>query len=329
MMVEVLVIACMVIVVDIFLKAFYPDISRQLGPYVGLIITNCIVMGHTEAVALSSPPLPRPSTGSLPHVGYSYVLLLIARCRELLGTGSVWGVHVLGPHWVNWSIMVMAPGGFFVLAVFVWIVKGWFMRPARSAGLTCRSRLLHHLVFAVFTNNILDQLPRDVLLSRRVARGQGLLLGTAVFVTAATTALNWAVYYHILVPLNLVYSFCFIVFIVVIAAFVQLVEMIIERVSGNALPGAGHLSAAHHGQLRDLGRVCLFMVIRDYSPGSLVTLGPDWAGRWRSWRWLLHPAAARAALAHSARLEGLGIALIIAGTMALAFMGFNGMVSRN
>jgi len=133
MMVEVLVIACMVIVVDIFLKAFYPDISRQLGPYVGLIITNCIVMGHTEAVALSSPPLPSLVDGFSAGVGYSYVLLLIACCRELLGTGSVWGVHVLGPHWVNWSIMVMAPGGFFVLAVFVWIVKGWFMRPAQKA----------------------------------------------------------------------------------------------------------------------------------------------------------------------------------------------------
>ena len=133
MMVEVLVIACMVILVDIYLKAYYPEISRQLGPYVGLIITNCIVMGHTEAVALSSPPLPALIDGFAAGVGYSYVLLLIACCRELFGTGAVWGVQVLGPHWVNWSIMVMAPGGFFVLAVFVWIVKGWGSRPARKA----------------------------------------------------------------------------------------------------------------------------------------------------------------------------------------------------
>lgn len=133
MMVEVLVIACMVIIVDIYLKAFYPDVSRQLGPYVGLIITNCIVMGHTEAVALTRPPVPALVDGFSAGVGYSYVLLLIACCRELLGTGAVWGVNVLGPHWVNWAVMVMAPGGFFVLAVFVWIVKGWFMRPARKA----------------------------------------------------------------------------------------------------------------------------------------------------------------------------------------------------
>ena len=133
MMVEVLVIACMVILVDIYLKAYYPDISRQLGPYVGLIITNCIVMGHTEAVALTSRPIPSLIDGVAAGVGYSYVLLLIAICRELLGTGALWGVPVLGARWVNWSIMVMAPGGFFVLAVFVWIVKGWLMQPAQKA----------------------------------------------------------------------------------------------------------------------------------------------------------------------------------------------------
>jgi Na+-transporting NADH:ubiquinone oxidoreductase subunit D len=132
MMAEVLVIACMVIVVDICLKAYYPDISRQLGPYVGLIITNCIIMGHTEAVGLTSPPLTAFLDGVSAGIGYSYVLLAIAVCRELLGSGSVWGVQVLGPQWVNWSIMVMAPGGFFVLAVFVWIVKGWLVPPAQE-----------------------------------------------------------------------------------------------------------------------------------------------------------------------------------------------------
>lgn len=133
MMVEVLIIACMVILVDIYLKAYHPDISRQLGPYVGLIITNCIVMGHTEAVALTSPPVPSLVDGFAAGIGYSYVLLLIACCRELLGTGGIWGVQVLGPSWENWSIMVMAPGGFFVLAVFVWMVRGWGSRPARKA----------------------------------------------------------------------------------------------------------------------------------------------------------------------------------------------------
>jgi Na+-transporting NADH:ubiquinone oxidoreductase subunit D len=134
MMVEVLIIACLVIIVDIYLKAFYPDISRQLGPYVGLIITNCIVMGHAEAVALTQPPVPAFVDGLSAGIGYSYVLLAIAFVRELLGTGGIAGFRLLGPEWVNWAIMVMAPGGFFVLAVFIWIVKGWIMKPAQKAG---------------------------------------------------------------------------------------------------------------------------------------------------------------------------------------------------
>ena len=134
MMVEVLVIACLVILVDIFLKAFHPDISRQLGPYVGLIITNCIIMGRAEAVALTHPPLVSLVDGVSSGIGYAYVLLVIAVVRELLGTGELWGVRLLWPGWVNWSMMVMAPGGFFVLAVFIWVVKGGLMRPAEKTG---------------------------------------------------------------------------------------------------------------------------------------------------------------------------------------------------
>lgn len=124
MMVEVLVIAAYVIVFDQAVKAFLPEVSRQLGPYVGLIITNCIIMGRAEAFALSNPPLLSLVDGVASGVGYSYVLLVISVFRELMGSGSVWGYHILGPGWTNWSIMVMAPGAFFMLAIVIWIVKG-------------------------------------------------------------------------------------------------------------------------------------------------------------------------------------------------------------
>ena len=133
MMVEVLVIACLVMLVDIYLKAYAPAISRQLGPYVGLIITNCIIMGRAEAVALTSPPKTALIDGLSSGIGYAYVLLIIAAVRELLGTGGIWGVTLLGGGWQNWTIMVMAPGGFFVLALFIGIVKGWILNPARKA----------------------------------------------------------------------------------------------------------------------------------------------------------------------------------------------------
>ncbi|MCK4804535.1 MAG: NADH:ubiquinone reductase (Na(+)-transporting) subunit D [Spirochaetes bacterium] len=124
MMVETLIIASYVIIVDIVLKAYLPDVSRQLGPYVGLIITNCIIMGRAEAFALSNPPGLSFLDGVVSGLGYSYVLLVIAFFRELLGSGSIWGFRVLGAWWTNWSIMVMAPGAFFMLAIFIWIVKG-------------------------------------------------------------------------------------------------------------------------------------------------------------------------------------------------------------
>jgi Na+-transporting NADH:ubiquinone oxidoreductase subunit D len=124
MMVTTLIIAFYVILVDIVLKAYLPDISRQLGAYIGLIITNCIIMGRAEAFALNNRPGLSFVDGLTSGLGYAYVLLIIALFRELLGSGTIWGFTVLGDWWVKWSIMVMAPGAFFMLAVFIWIVKG-------------------------------------------------------------------------------------------------------------------------------------------------------------------------------------------------------------
>ena len=123
MMAEILIIATGVILVDLVLAAQLPDISRQLGPYVGLIITNCIVMGRCEAFALSNPPMASAVDGAANAGGYTLVLVAIAFVRELLGSGSIWGTKVLGDWWVNWSMLVMAPGGFFMLAILLWIVK--------------------------------------------------------------------------------------------------------------------------------------------------------------------------------------------------------------
>jgi len=132
MMVETLIIASYVIVIDIVLRAVVPGISRQLGPYVGLIITNCIIMGRAEAFALSNPPGLSLVDGITSGLGYSYVLLIIAFLRELLGSGSIWGYRVLGQWWTNWSIMVMAPGAFFMLAIFIWVVKGAILKHAEE-----------------------------------------------------------------------------------------------------------------------------------------------------------------------------------------------------
>ena len=121
MMVQVLIIAAYVIIVDIFLKAYMPEMSKALGPYVGLIITNCIIMGRAEAYAQISPPLPAFLDGIAAGLGYTWVLLGISFIRELMGFGSVFGIQVLGDWWTKWTIMVMPPSAFFLLAIFIWV----------------------------------------------------------------------------------------------------------------------------------------------------------------------------------------------------------------
>lgn len=123
MMVQVLIIAAYVIMVDIFLKAYMPELSKALGPYVGLIITNCIIMGRAEAYAQNHSPIPAFLDGLFNGLGYTLVLLAIAFFRELLGFGSIFGFQVLGDWWTPWTIMIMPPSAFFFLAVIIWISK--------------------------------------------------------------------------------------------------------------------------------------------------------------------------------------------------------------
>jgi Na+-transporting NADH:ubiquinone oxidoreductase subunit D len=123
MMIQVLVIAAYVIVIKIVLDAYLPEISNELGPYVGLIITNCIVMGRTEGYAMANKPVDSILDGLGAGVGYSMVLLPIAMVREPLGLGSFFGYEFLPPDWTRWNLMVIAPSGFFGLAVYIWIAR--------------------------------------------------------------------------------------------------------------------------------------------------------------------------------------------------------------
>jgi len=125
MIIQVLVIAAYVIVIKIILDAYLPEISNELGPYVGLIITNCIVMGRTEGYAMNNKPVDSILDGIGAGIGYSLVLLPIAMIREPLGLGTFFGMQLLPPDWTKWNMMVIAPSGFFALATFIWIVRAF------------------------------------------------------------------------------------------------------------------------------------------------------------------------------------------------------------
>ena len=125
MMVQTLIIAFYVILVDLALKAYWPEMSTNLGPYVGLIITNCIIMGRCEAYASSHTPGLAFIDGTMSGLGYSAILLAVSVVRELLGMGTLLGIPVpyFSTGWDKWIIMVMPPGAFFMLGVFTWILR--------------------------------------------------------------------------------------------------------------------------------------------------------------------------------------------------------------
>ncbi|MCM8804565.1 MAG: NADH:ubiquinone reductase (Na(+)-transporting) subunit D [Candidatus Omnitrophica bacterium] len=117
------VIATFVIVVDRFLKAFFPVISEALGPYVGLIITNCILMGRAEAYAIKNKLKDSLLDSIACGLGYTYILILMSVIREFFGFGTILGRKITSDTWTNWAAMTIAPGAFFLLAIYLWIFR--------------------------------------------------------------------------------------------------------------------------------------------------------------------------------------------------------------
>jgi len=128
------IIASLVILVDQVLKAYAYEISRQLSVFVGLIITNCIVLGRAEAFASSNKPLPSLMDGLGHGLGYSAILLSVAFVRELFGSGKLFG-HTILPlvtdgGWYNPNgLLLLAPSAFFLIGLIIWAVRTW--KPAQ------------------------------------------------------------------------------------------------------------------------------------------------------------------------------------------------------
>ncbi len=135
MITEVAIIATFVIIFDQFLRAFDWNMSKQLGPYVGLIITNCIVMGRAEAFAAQNPPFLSLVDGAANGAGYAAVLALVAFFRELVGTGSIFGRTVLSPDlYERNTLFLLAPGAFFTVGFLIWVINALKPRTAGEGG---------------------------------------------------------------------------------------------------------------------------------------------------------------------------------------------------
>jgi len=128
--VQMTIIASLVIVVDQVLKAFAYEISKQLSVFVGLIITNCIVMGRAEAFAMKNPPMISFWDGIGNGLGYTAVLMFVGTIRELFGSGSLFGIEILplvnnGGWYQSNGLLLLPPSAFFLIGLMIWLIRTW------------------------------------------------------------------------------------------------------------------------------------------------------------------------------------------------------------
>ena len=127
--VQLVVVSTLVVLVDQVLKAYMYDVSKQLSVFVGLIITNCIVMGRLEAFAMSNPPVPSLLDGIGNGLGYSVILIALGFVRELFGSGTLWGYPVMeklglyGIGYENNGLMIMPPMALILVGIIIWIQR--------------------------------------------------------------------------------------------------------------------------------------------------------------------------------------------------------------
>ncbi|HBF87860.1 MAG TPA: NADH:ubiquinone reductase (Na(+)-transporting) subunit D [Bacteroidales bacterium] len=126
--VQLVVVAALVIIVDQILKAYVYDVSKQLSVFVGLIITNCILMGRLEAFAMSNKPWPSFIDGIGNGLGYTLILAIISFTRELLGSGTIWGYKVIPPvfyqlGYENNGLMILPPMALIIIGIIIWIQR--------------------------------------------------------------------------------------------------------------------------------------------------------------------------------------------------------------
>ncbi len=130
--VQLVVVAMFVILVDQILKAYVYDVSKQLSVYVGLIITNCIIMGRIEAFALGNKPLPSLVDGLANGMAYGLILIVLAFFRELLGSGTILGIQVVPLSWYvknggfyeNNGLCILPPMALIIVGIIIWVQRG-------------------------------------------------------------------------------------------------------------------------------------------------------------------------------------------------------------
>ena len=145
LIIQIIIIASLVIVIDQFLRAFAFEISRELSIFVGLIVTNCLVMGRAEAFAMWNPPIPSILDALGNGLGYSTILILVGTIRELLGSGTLLGYTILTPAseggWFEpLGLMQLAPSAFFIIGFLIWGIRTRWSAQVERPAFTLKTR---------------------------------------------------------------------------------------------------------------------------------------------------------------------------------------------
>ena len=117
------IIASLVIVTDQVLKAYFFSIAKSMSVYIGLIITNCIVMGRAEAFAMKNPPIKSAIDGFGNGLGYSFVLLVVATIREVFGAGTFFGLQVMPENYPVNNFLLLPPSSFIIIGIMIWVIR--------------------------------------------------------------------------------------------------------------------------------------------------------------------------------------------------------------
>ena len=327
--VQLVVVAMMVNLVDQVLKAYMYPVEKQLSVYIGLIITNCIVMGRIEAFALGNKPIPSLLDGLANGVGYGLILVIVAFFRELFGSGTLFGMQVLPAGYEPNGLVILPPFALILLGCVIWVHRA--VSPMEYLSLFVKSIFIDNMIFSYFLG-----MCSYLAVSKNVKTAHGLGLAV-IFVLAFTLPINYLLNKYVLTPGALSWlgpqfadvdlSFlALIIFIAVVAAFTQLVEMIVERFLPNLYASLGIFLPLIAVNCAILGG-SLFMQQRDFvNCGESIVYALGSGIGW--YLAIVCLAAIREKMSYCnvpKPLKGIGVTFITVGMMGLAFMIFMGI----
>lgn len=327
----IIIIASFVTMIDMLLKAFLPDLSQALGMFIPLIVVNCIIFARAESFASKNPPVLSIADGLGMGLGFTFAITLLSVIRELLGNGTFFGLQVMPASYQPMGIMTQVPGGFITLGLLLILVNA-LSNKSKKKGAGSMSNIWANLLTILVGGLLVNNFVMNRFLgccpflgvSKQYDTAKGMSMAV-IFVMTLASFITWFVQHLILVPLHLEYMQT-IAFILVIAVLVGIVEMALKKISPSLYQSLGVYLPLITTNCAVLG-VAILNVDNGYNLLESTFNGFCAAAGFGLAMILFSCIRERLALANMPKwMNGFPGALITAGLMAIAFMGFGGLI---